>query len=130
MTIQEEKSLYERLGGYDAIAAVTDDFVARLFSDSSIGDYWKGQSDDHKRKERQLIVDFFCEATGGPTFYTGRDMKTSHLGLGISESEYDTLMEHCVATLDRFEVPEREKGEVCSFIESFRKDIVTRDPAH
>lgn len=123
MTTSSEPSLYQRLGGYDAIAAVTDEFL-RLMGDPTLGGYWAGHSDDTKRKERQLIVDFFCEATGGPTFYTGRDMKTSHQGLGISESEYDILMTHCVATLDNFEVPEREKNEVCSFLDSLKGQII------
>ncbi len=123
MTDTSEKSLYERLGGYDAIAAVTDDFLERLMSDPVIGYYWAGDSHDTKRRDRQLIVDFMCEATGGPVFYTGRDMKTSHDGLGISEGQYDILMTHCQATLDKFEVPDREKGEVCSFLDSLRADI-------
>ncbi len=123
MTDSSEKSLYERLGGYDAIAAVTDDFLERLMSDPVIGYYWAGDSNDTKRRDRQLIVDFMCEAAGGPVFYTGRDMKTSHDGLGISESQYDILMTHCQATLDKFEVPEREKGEVCSFLDGLRPDI-------
>jgi len=126
MTTSTEPSLYQRLGGYDAIAAVTDEFLERLMGDPTLGGYWAGHSDDTKRKERQLIVDFFCEATGGPTFYTGRDMKTSHQGLAISENEYDILMTHCVATLDKFEVPEREKNEVCSFLDSLRGQIIER----
>ncbi len=124
MTDQQEESLYTRLGGYDAIAAVTDEFLARLMSDPTIGYYWAGDSNDTKRRDRQLIVDFMCEAAGGPVFYTGRDMKTSHHGLGISEHEYDILMAHCVATLDKFEVPEMEKNEVCAFLDGLRVDIV------
>ena len=124
MTDSQEESLYTRLGGYDAIAAVTDEFLERLMSDPTIGYYWAGDSKDTKRRDRQLIVDFLCEATGGPVFYTGRDMKTSHYGLGISEHDYDILMEHCVATLDKFEVPEMEKSEVCAFLNGLRADIV------
>ena len=126
MTTQSEASLYERLGGYDAIAAVTDEFLGRVMGDPELSGYWVGHSDDTKRKERQLIVDFLVEATGGPTYYTGRDMNTSHMGLGISESEYDKLMEHCVATLDSFEVPEKEKNEVCAFLNGLRPEIVLK----
>ena len=124
MTEPQEESLYTRLGGYDAIAAVTDEFLARLMSDPTIGYYWAGDSNDTKRRDRQFIVDFMCEAAGGTSFYTGRDMKVSHEGLGITEQEYDVLMEHCVATLDKFEVPEREKNDVCSFLNGLRVDIV------
>ncbi len=124
MNDPQEESLYTRLGGYDAIAAVTDEFLERLFGDPTIGYYWAGDSNDTKRRDRQLIVDFMCEASGGPVFYTGRDMKISHEGLGISEQQYDILMVHCVATLDKFDVPEREKGEVCDFLNGLRVDIV------
>ena len=68
------KSLYQRLGGYDAICAATDDLLGRLQSDPQLKDYWKGTSYDARRKGRQLIVDFLVEAAGGPAFYTGRDM--------------------------------------------------------
>ena len=124
MTASSEASLYERLGGYDAIAAVIDEFLPRLFNDPRIGDYWKGQNDDHKLKERQLIVDFMCAAAGGPAFYTGKDMKTSHLGLEISQSDYDIMLSHCLATLDKFEVPDKEKNEVCAFLDGLRSEIV------
>ncbi len=127
MTIPAELSLYERLGGYDAIAAITDDFLARVHTDPKIGHFWSGQSDDTKRSERQLIVDFLCTASGGPVNYTGRDMRLSHQGLGIDESDYDVLMVHCIATLDKFNVSETEKADVCSFMESLRDGIIQED---
>ncbi len=126
MTTPSDAPLYERLGGYDAIAAVTDEFLGRLQVDPLLSSYWAGHSDDTMRKERQLIVDFFVEATGGPVFYTGRDMITSHTGLGISETEYDQMMVHCVATLDSFNVAEREKNEVCAFLDGLRTEIVVK----
>ncbi len=126
MASATEKSLYERLGGYDAIAAVTDSILERLFADAVIGGYWSGHSSDTKRTERQLIVDYLCDASGGPTFYTGRTMGTSHQGMGINEADYDILMEHCVATLDLFYVPEREKDDVCSFLNGLREEIIQR----
>src|SRR2546426_8642600 len=82
------KSLYERLGGYNAIAAATDDLLRRVYSDPQIGSYWKGHSKDSLRTERQLVVDFLAAAFGGPVLYRGRDMKTSHEGLGISERDW------------------------------------------
>jgi len=127
MTTPTEESLYKRLGGYDAIAAVTDDFLERVMGDPQIGGYWKGDSNDTKRRDRQLVVDFICEAAGGPVYYTGRDMRTSHDGLGISESEWQVLMRHAIASLDRFEVPEKEKGEVLSFLDSLKGDIVEKE---
>jgi hemoglobin len=119
-----EETLYQRLGGYDAIAAATDELLSRLQSDPQLGDYWKGASNDNQRKARQLIVDFMVEAAGGPAMYTGRDMKKSHDGMHISGSDWDVFMRHSEATLDHFGVGTREKDDVLAFFASLRSDIV------
>ena len=126
MTAHEtgEQSLYQRLGGYDAIAAATDDLLARLLRDPRIKDFWKGASLDNRRKARQLIVDFMVEAAGGPAFYVGRDMKRSHAGMQIGEADWAVFMEHSQATLDHLGVPAREKEEVLGFFASLKGDIV------
>jgi hemoglobin len=121
-----EQSLYQRLGGYDAIAAATDELLARLQADPQLGVFWKGASNDNRRKARQLIVDFMVEAAGGPAFYVGRDMKTSHDGMHINSSDWDVFIRHSAATLDHFEVPAREKEEVLAFFTSLRDQIVER----
>jgi len=72
----QAKSLYARLGGYDAIAAVSDEFVGRLAGDPQLGKFFVGHSQDSLRRIRQLVVDQLCEATGGPCYYIGRDMRT------------------------------------------------------
>ena len=118
------RSLYHRLGGYDAIAAATDDLLARLQSDPRLRDYWKGASTDNRRHARQLIVDFMTEAAGGPAFYTGRDMKTSHVGMRIDEGDWEAFMRHSAATLDHLAVPLREKDEVLAFFAGLEADIV------
>jgi hemoglobin len=118
------QSLYHRLGGYDAIAAATDELLARLQSDPQLRDYWKGASDDNQRKARQLIVDFMTEAAGGPAFYTGRDMQTSHRGMHISAADWDTFMHHSRATLEHFDVPQHEMDEVLAFFSSLKDEIV------
>ena len=124
MSIGAEKSLYERLGGYDAIAAATDELLQRLTSDPDIGFYWRGHSTDSMKRDRQLIVDFLCEAIGGPIIYRGRDMKTSHEGLRITERDWDIFVAHIVATLDHFSVPEQEKQEFLECAESLKGEIV------
>jgi hemoglobin len=121
-----ETSLYARLGGYDAIAAATDDLLGRLTSDPQIGVYWKGHSKDSMRRDRQLVVDFLCAAFGGPTVYRGRDMKTSHEGLGISESDWQVFVKHTVATLDAFGVQGKEREEFLAAAASLKGDIVER----
>jgi hemoglobin len=119
-----EKSLYERLGSYDALCAASDDLLGRLLSDPQLKGYWKGASNDNRRKARQLIVDFMVEAAGGPAFYVGRDMKTSHAGMQISASDWDVFMRHATATLEHLEAPAREKEEVLAFFTSLKGDIV------
>ena len=118
------ESLYRRLGGYDAIAAATDDLLARLQSDPQLRDYWKGASTNNQRKARQLIVDFMAEAAGGPAYYTGRDMKTSHVGMHVDASDWEAFMRHAAATLDHLAVPSPEKDEVLAFFASLRDEVV------
>lgn len=122
----QDKSLYERLGGYDALAGVTDDFLGRLLKDKVFAKFFVGASNDSKKKIRQHIVDFLCAATGGPCVYLGRDMKTSHEGLMITKGEWDGSVKHLTATLDKFKVPAKEKGEVLAAIGTLEKDIVEK----
>jgi len=119
-----EKSLYERLGGYNAIAAVVDDFMGRLVADAQLARFFTGHGTDSKKRIRQLTVDQICEATGGPCFYTGRDTKTVHTGLGITESDWQVSVKHLTATLDKFKVPQKEKDEVFAAVSGLKRDIV------
>src|SRR5262245_41145950 len=122
--LDPERSLYHRLGGYDAIAAFVDDLLPRLVSDPQLGVYWKGKCKDSMKKDRQLVVDFLAAAFGGPVGYVGRDMKTSHDGLAISESDWNLFVQHTVAALNDLGVGEREKAEVLAAAEGLRDDIV------
>jgi hemoglobin len=124
--VANDQSLYQRLGGYDAVAAATDDLLARLQGDPRIKDFWKGASADNRRKARQLIVDYMVEAAGGPAFYVGRDMKTAHAGMQISDADWTVFMEHSAATLDHFEVPPREREDVLDFFSSLKGEIVEK----
>ena len=118
-------SLYTRLGGYDAIAAVVDDLLARLRSDALLGRFWTSpRSADTHNRERQLAVDFVAASAGGPTFYLGRDMKLAHEGMGITKEDYVAFMRCLSATMDTFAVPEPERGEVVAFITSLELQIV------
>src|SRR3954454_18127300 len=92
--VTTEISLYQRLGGYDVIAAFTDQWLGLALADPPLAVYFKGMSNDTKGKARQLIVDFIAASFGGPTIYTGRNMKVLHEGLGISEADYALLVGH------------------------------------
>jgi hemoglobin len=121
----QEKSLYQRVG-YDALAAVVDDFIVRLVTDKQFEKFFAGAGNDSKKRIRQHILDQFCAATGGPCVYTGRDMKTSHGGLGITNADWDAAAKHLAASLDKFKVAEKEKGELLAFVTSLKKDIVEK----
>ncbi|MFN2415396.1 MAG: group 1 truncated hemoglobin [Pyrinomonadaceae bacterium] len=124
--MQSRKSLYERLGGYNAVAAVVDDFVGRLVTDKQFERFFAGHSTDSKKRIRQPIVEQLCAAAGGPCVYTGRSMEDSHQGLGISEAEWDAAAKHLVASLDKFKVPEAEKKDLLAFVTSVKPDIVEK----
>ena len=122
--MNQQKSLYERLGGYDAIASVSNDLVDRLQKDPQLGRFWQHRGEDGLKRERQLLVDFLCNATGGPMYYTGRNMKVSHKGMRISESDWSSFLKHADATLKKFNVPKAEYDEVVAFVLSTKADIV------
>jgi hemoglobin len=123
-TSMQQQSLYHRLGGYDAIAAVTDDFINRLATDPQFAKFFTSLSTDSKLHLRQLVVDQLCAATGGPCVYIGRSMKQSHKGLGITKAEWDKSAGHLAASLDKFHVPAREKGEVLAAATTLEPDII------
>ena len=119
-----EKTLYDRLGGYDAISAVVNNLLPRLMSDAQLGRFWKNRGEDGINREKQLLIDFLCSSAGGPLLYTGRDNKTSHKGMGVSESDWEKFISHLNATLDSFQLPQQEHNDVIGFIESTKVDIV------
>ncbi len=75
---------------------------------------------------RQLVIEQICQATGGPCIYTGRDTKTTHKGLGITEKQWNASVRHFTATLDKFSVPAKEKGELLGIVGSLTVDIVEK----
>jgi hemoglobin len=114
-------SLYERLGGLDAIGAVMDSFVARCAGDDRINPKFE-RSDIPRLKK--MLVDQVCEATGGPCTYTGRDMRETHDGMKVTAGEFDALVEDLVTTLDEFDVPKAEQDELLGLLGPMRGDIV------
>jgi hemoglobin len=114
-------SLYERLGDGSAISAVVDDFVARCAADDRINGKF-ARTDIPRLKK--MLVDQVSEASGGPVTYTGRDMKETHAGMGVTAGEFDALVEDLIATLDHLGVPKEEQGELLGLLAPMRGDIV------
>lgn len=117
----QQKSLYERLGGKDAIVAVVDDFVGNVAADNRINRFF-ARTDIPRLKKN--LVDQICQGTGGPCTYTGRDMKAAHAGMGVTNADFDALVGDLVKTLDKFKVPEKEKGELLAILGPMRPSIV------
>ncbi len=116
-----DSSLYERLGGKDAIAAVVGDFRARSVADDRINA--KFVQTDPARLEA-MLVDQICEATGGPCTYTGRDMRQAHTDMAVTAAEFDAQVEILAASLNHFNVPQAEQDELLALLAPMRDDIV------
>ena len=123
-----EKTLYQRLGGKKAITAVVDEFVGRVAADNRINGFFKNTASDPKRLAhfKMNLVDQICQAGGGPCQYKGKDMKTAHAGLGITEGDFNALVEDLVGALDKFKVGDREKSELLGALGPMKKDIVEK----
>jgi hemoglobin len=119
-------TLYERLRGYNAIAAVVDSMMARLAGDQRLAKYFAGHGEDSRKRLRQLQVDMICQATGGPCYYLGRDMKTVHKGLGIGGADWTAAISHLVGAMDAFKVEDAEQKEVLALLNGIKKDIVEK----
>jgi hemoglobin len=115
------KSLYDRLGGMDAITAVVDDFVGRTTTDARIKDRFFNTDPVHLKK---MLVELVCMATGGPCKYSGRDMTTTHAGMDLVDEEFGALVENLKGTLDKFKVPAKEQGELLAPLAGMKPQIV------
>ncbi len=118
------ETLYERLGGRDAIVAVVDDFVARCAADDRINGKF-ARTDIGRLKS--MLVDQVCEASGGPCRYQGRDMRKTHDGMAVTAGEFDALVEDLVATLNQFSVPKAAQDELLGLLGPMRGDIVEEE---
>jgi len=119
-----KRTLYERLGGYDAISAVVNDLLPRVQADPQLARFWQHRGEDGLKREKQLLIDFLCACAGGPLYYTGRDMKTTHKGMKISERDWSAFLGHLNATLQAFQVPQAERDEVVAFVQTTKADMV------
>lgn len=118
-----DKSLYERLGGKDALIAVVNELWAIVAADQRINNRFT-----HTKPEvfGGQLVDFLCQASGGPCQYKGLDMKRAHTGMKLSEAEFVALAEDTVAVLDKFKVPAGDKNEVMGLLGSLKGDVINR----
>jgi hemoglobin len=117
------QSLYDRLGGKPALSAVVGELWAQVAADARINGRFA-----HTKPEvfGAQLVDFLCQASGGPCKYTGADMKTAHTGMKLTDAEFTALAEDTIKALDKFSVPTQEKGEVMNMLGGLKGDVVNR----
>jgi hemoglobin len=123
----DQRTLYERLGGVFAIATVVDDFIDRVLGSPALNANPLVNEAHHRVAPagfKYLVTEQLCHAAGGPQRYTGRDMKSAHADLRISESEWQSFLDLLKQSLDKFRVPLREQGEIFAIVESTKSDIV------
>lgn len=117
------KPLYDRLGGKGAITAVVETFVGNVGGDARINGYF-ASTDLAKLKVH--LVNQICEASGGPCTYSGRTMKQTHAGMGVTDAAFGALVEDLVAALDHHKVGKTEKDELLGALGPMKRDIVEK----
>jgi hemoglobin len=123
--VAAEGALYHRLGGYDAIAAVVDDFLGRWLADSTLAPFFAHLEENGLHYVRQMVVDQLCAAAGGPCFYVGLDMATAHAEMEITPAVWNVAVQHLLATFDAFGIPTRERRELDGILRAVRAEMVT-----
>lgn len=121
-----QETLYRRLGGYDVIASVIEELLSRFRSDPCFARFGGGRSLDSIQRSRQLLIDQICSLAGGPCVYIGRDMKTSHAGLGITEAEWQANIHFASTALENHGVGPREREEFLAIFEKYKGEIVEK----
>lgn len=125
---KKEDTLFKRLGGKKAITAVVDDFVGNCAGDERINKFFAATAADKTRlkKFKNHLVDQICEASGGPCKYKGKDMTTAHKGMGVTEGDFNALVENLVKSLDKFKVAEADKQTLLGVLGPMKDQIVEK----
>ena len=123
----EGNSLYTRLGGYDVIAAVVDEFSQTFVSDPRVSRFVSGMNTERQKRNRQLTVDYLCAASGGPVLYLGQDMKTAHAGLQIRTDEWNVAMEHVQRAIGKLNIPQVEGQELMALFLNSAGEVIERE---
>lgn len=121
-------TLYSRLGGKKGITMVVGDFITNCAGDSRINRFFAATAADPKRLAmfQNNLIDQICEASGGPCKYKGKDMKSAHMGMGVSGKDFDALVQDLVSALDKNKVGATEKGELLGVLGPMKPDIVEK----
>jgi hemoglobin len=125
--VAAKATLWDRLGGEKNVRKVIDDFVDLAGSDPKV-DFFRGGNYKLSEKEvadlKQKLVEFVSAATGGPLKYTGKDMKTVHKGMGISDDQFNAIAADLKEALDKNGAKPEDRDAVLAAVGTTRKDIV------
>ncbi|HKP12402.1 MAG TPA: group 1 truncated hemoglobin [Blastocatellia bacterium] len=121
-------SLYQQLGGKKGITKVVNDFVGNVANDGRINKFFADTAKDPKRLAsfKGKLVDQICQASGGPCKYKGKDMKTAHKGMGVSDADFNALVEDLVKALDANNVSADAKNALLGALGPMKGDIVEK----
>ena len=122
----KKTSLYDRIGGSEAIGKIFDEVGGRMAADPLLARFFQAQSQEALMAQRQRAIEFLCRETGGPCTYSGRPLKDAHASLNISESQWKAFLKHLTATLDNQKIGEKEKDEFLAVVKHFKSDVVTK----
>jgi hemoglobin len=117
-------TLYKRLGGREGIALVVGDFVTNMAGDSRVNARFKDMKGPDVEKLKSNLADQICDATGGPCSYLGRDMKTTHKGMKITDAEWNATVENLTKALDKNKVAPKDQSELLGLLGPMKADIV------
>ena len=118
-------SLYDRLGGYDAIALFAGKLIGQAQSDPLLGRFWANRGEDRNARDLQMLVEYLVRETGGQMYYTGRGMALAHAGMGITAVDWARFLDIVVSVAGDLSVGEPESVEVMAFLNSVKGDIIT-----
>ncbi len=118
-------SLYTRLGGYDGIATFATNLIGQAQQDDLLGRFWKNRGADRNARDLQVLIDYLVNQTGGQMYYKGRDMALAHEGMGITEADWKRFIDIVIEVAGELGVGQTEGGEVMTFLDSLKSDIVT-----
>src|SRR5579863_961898 len=119
-------SLYSRMGGYDVIAEVVNDFIMQLVQDKAFARFGGGRSQNSLVRTKQLVIEQICNLAGGPCDYIGRDTKTAHAGLAITNEEWDSAIKKFDNSLDKFKVKPQEHTDFIAMLQKLKPDVVEK----
>lgn len=118
--MEPEATLYDRIGGAEAISSLVDSFYEKVLADGELAPYFKHSSMD---KLLKMQKEFFSAATGGPLTYSGRPLRDVHRNLAISKREFGRFTEHLIETLKEVGVPEEASYEIISHVNLYADEI-------